>query len=201
MVNQQPRIFLRHPVVSDRDEYTALRLRSRRFLLPWDSTPPGVPRGNNYTTAAFDRALASSRLESSLRFLICRGEDEAILGSIGISMIVRGAFQSCTIGYWIGAEHANQGYMTEGLALVLHFCFGTLQLHRVEANIIPTNKPSTALVKRLGFRHEGLAKRYLRINGRWADHVRWAMTSEDYRSLCKDRTLPFARLRRLPIRL
>jgi len=122
-----------------------------------------------------------------------------ILGSVGISNVVRGAFQSCTLGYWIGAEHARNGYMTEALALTLHYCFRVLRLHRVEANIIPKNLPSTSLVRRLGFRDEGLARRYLRINLRWQDHTRWGMTLEDYHTLCRRGVIPFARLRRLPV--
>lgn len=200
MNERSPRVYLRHPVEADREEYTGLRWRSRAFLEPWDSTPVGMPEDGNYTDEAFTRALAASRLESSLRFVVCRAGDGAILGSISITNIVRGAFQSCTVGYWMGAEHAGLGYMTEGLALVLHYCFGTLGLHRVEANIVPTNEPSTALVKRLGFRNEGVALRYLRINWRWEDHVRWGMTLEDYTALCSEGTLPFAGAGPWPIR-
>ncbi len=123
------------------------------------------------------------------------------MGAVGISNIVRGAFQSCTIGYWIGLEYSRQGYMTDALALTLHTCFCTLGLHRVEANIMPSNRASTALVARLGFRKEGLARRYLRINGRWRDHVRWGMTIEDYRGLCRIGVIPYSRTRRLPVTL
>ncbi|MBS0197530.1 MAG: GNAT family N-acetyltransferase [Planctomycetes bacterium] len=188
----KPRVFLRHPVEADRDEYVALRRASREFLEPWDSTPPGQTKGANYAPEAFDRALASSKLETSMRFLVVHAESGAILGAIGISNICRGAFQSCTIGYWLGSEHAGRGYMTEGLAICLHFIFREMKLHRAEANIIPANAPSTALVRRLGFRDEGLGKRYIRINYRWQDHRRWAMTAEDFRTLCKRGTVPFS---------
>ncbi len=134
-----------------------------------------------------------------MRFLIVIKQSNALAGSIGISNISRGAFMSCTIGYWIGAAYAGHGYMTEAPALSLRFIFTRLNLHRVEANIIPSNKPSTAIVKRLGFRFEGLAKNYLRIAGKWQDHNRWAMTLEDYQRLKKSRTIPFAHKRDEPV--
>ena len=115
------------------------------------------------------------------KLLICRLEDEAVLGAININEIVRGPAQSAFLGYWIGAPYARQGYMTEALQLALHHAFKVLGLHRVEANIMPANRASIALVKRAGFRHEGYSPRYLKIAGRWADHERWALTVEDWR--------------------
>jgi ribosomal-protein-alanine N-acetyltransferase len=113
--------------------------------------------------------------------LICRREDGAILGAVNLNEIVRGPAQSAFLGYWIGAAHARQGYMTEALQLALRHGFGILKLHRVEANILPVNRPSIALVRRAGFRREGYSPRYLRIAGRWADHERWALLSERWR--------------------
>src|SRR6266566_1180875 len=82
---------------------------------------------------------------------------------------------------WIGVRHARQGYMTEALPLALRHAFRTLRLHRVEANILPVNRASLALVRRAGFRREGYSPRYLEIAGRWADHERWALLAEDWR--------------------
>jgi ribosomal-protein-alanine N-acetyltransferase len=96
-----------------------------------------------------------------------------------VSGIIRGSFQSSYVGYWIGRPFAGHGFMTEALGLVLVFAFRTLGLHRVEANIIPGNRASLRLVKRLGFRYEGTAVRYLRINGRWQDHEHWAITADE----------------------
>ena len=79
------------------------------------------------------------------------------------------------------APYARRGYMTEALALVLRRAFGPLRLHRVEANIQPGNRASIALVRRAGFRREGLSRRYLKIGGRWRDHERWALTVEEWR--------------------
>jgi ribosomal-protein-alanine N-acetyltransferase len=172
-----PRTFLRYPVPSDRAEFVRLHRVSRAFLRPWEGTPPKGPRPGS--AAVFEKILKNRKSEASHRFFICRGEDGAILGQIGVSGIIRGSFQSAYVGYWIGKPHAGQGYMSEALGLVLVFAFRTLGLHRVEANIVPGNRASLRLVKRLGFRYEGTAVRYLRINGDWQDHEHWAITVDE----------------------
>lgn len=177
-----PRIFLRYLTARDRDEFMALKLASRRFLEPWEATPPNGldPFGPQY----FTRILKNRRNALNNRFVICLREGDEpgrIIGQIGLSGIVRGAFQSCFVGYWIGAAFARQGYTTEALRLSLRFAFTTLKLHRVEANIVPRNRASRALVRKLRFRYEGTSKWYLRIAGKWADHEHWAMTAEEWR--------------------
>jgi ribosomal-protein-alanine N-acetyltransferase len=112
------------------------------------------------------------------RLLVCRRLDGAIVGVVNVSEIVRAAFQSAYLGYYAFRPHAGQGYMTEGLALVLHHAFRSLGLHRLEANIQPGNRQSRELVRGLGFRKEGFSPRYLKIGGRWRDHERWAIVRE-----------------------
>jgi ribosomal-protein-alanine N-acetyltransferase len=104
------------------------------------------------------------------------------MGAIALNEIVRGPFQGCYLGYWIGRPFARRGFMTEAVALIVRHAFVHLGLHRVEANIIPRNRASLALIRRAGFRHEGLARRYLCIAGRWQDHEHWAVTVEDWRA-------------------
>ena len=169
-------VFLRRPSARDEDEYFALRRASARFLRPWE---PRAPRGAD-KHAAFLRMLASNRTGRCERLLVCSKLDGRILGYIAINEIIRGAFQCGFLGYWIGAAHARRGYMTEALALMLRHAFGALRLHRVEANIMPHNRPSLRLVARAGFRREGLSKRYLEIAGRWQDHERWALLREEF---------------------
>ncbi|HMB34243.1 MAG TPA: GNAT family protein, partial [Methylomirabilota bacterium] len=113
--------------------------------------------------------------------LICRKPDGAILGAINLNEIIRGPAQSAFLGYWIGAAHARQGYMTEALSLALRHAFGSLRLHRVEANILPVNVPSIALVRRAGFHYEGYSPGYLKIDGRWEDHERWALVADRWK--------------------
>jgi ribosomal-protein-alanine N-acetyltransferase len=112
------------------------------------------------------------------RLLVRRRADDAILGVVNLNEIVRGSFQSAYLGYYAFRPHSGQGYMTEGLALVLRHAFEGLGLHRLEANIQPGNRHSRGLVRRLGFRKEGFSPRYLKIGGRWRDHERWAIVRE-----------------------
>ena len=167
------RIFLRHPEKLDEAEYLALNRRSASFNRGLAS-PPTQPK----QFAAF---LKRCRGDANACFFICRRSDGAILGSINLSQIFRGGFQSAYLGYQIGAEFAGQGYMTEAIALMLRYAFTKLKLHRLEANIQPGNIASIALVKRAGFVKEGFSRRYLKICGRWRDHERWAIVAEDWR--------------------
>jgi len=167
------RIYLRAPRPADREEVLRLNRASRRFYRGLVMPP--------VTARAWSAYLARRRRPESPGYLVCRASDGAIVGGININEIVRGVFRSGYLGYQIGAPHARQGYMTEALALVLREAFGPLRLHRVEANIQPGNRASIGLVRRAGFRLEGLSRRYLKIGGRWRDHERWALTAEDWR--------------------
>ena len=119
--------------------------------------------------------------------LVCRCEDDAIVGVFNIGEIVRGLFKSAYLGYYAFAPHAEAGYMSEGLELVLHVAFRMLHLHRVEANVQPTNRRSLTLVRRAGFVREGYSRRYVRVAGQWRDHVRMALLVEDWRARRKTR--------------
>ena len=99
-------------------------------------------------------------------------------GIVTIDSIVRGRFQSATLSYAAFAPTAGQGYMSEGLALVVRYAFTELRLHRLEANIQPANEASLRLIGRQGFRKEGYSPRMLFIDGAWRDHERWAITRE-----------------------
>lgn len=167
------RLRLAFPRRADQDEVLALNRASRAFHRGWVS-PPTTPE-------QFARLLARNRRSDFAGLLIRRRADETILGAIEISQVVRGAFRSAYLGYQIGAAHTRHGYMTEALELTLAYAFRPLKLHRLEANIQPTNVPSLALVQRLGFTREGYSPRYLRVWGRWRDHERWAILAEAWR--------------------
>jgi ribosomal-protein-alanine N-acetyltransferase len=142
------------------------------------------------TTARFAAYLArfagapSRRLAtaSHVGLVVCRTEDDALVGVLNLSEIVRGAFQSAYIGYYAFAPYAGRGYMAEGLELTLRFALRVMRLHRVEINIQPANARSIRLARRAGFRREGFSRRYVKIAGRWRDHERWALTVEDWRA-------------------
>jgi len=166
------RIRIHTPGRRDSDEFIALVRKSRRLHRGW--IEPGD------TAAAYGAYLKRSRGPRHAGFLLRRREDDALVGLVNVNEIVRGALQSGYLGYWIGGPFARQGYMTEGLARVVRMAFGPLKLHRVEANIQPDNTASIALVRRLGFRHEGRSTRYLKIAGRWRDHERFALLAEQW---------------------
>lgn len=169
-----PRVHLAFPRRTDERDLLALNRRSRTFHHPW-ITPPR-------TAAQVRRYVARSRTPTFVALLIRRNVDDAVLGSLELSQIIRGAFQSAYLGYHIGAPFARHGYMREALRLVLHYAFRQLRLHRLEANIQPGNEASLALVEGLGFRLEGYSPRYLKLGGRWRDHQRWAILAEDWRA-------------------
>ncbi len=146
---------------------------SRKLHRPWLS-PPATPE-------AFDGWLERMGDGRFVPHLVCRRTDGAIVGYINLSEIVRRAFQSAYVGYGGVAAHAGQGYMTEGLELLLRRAFVELGLHRLEANIQPGNSASIALAARCGFVREGFSERYLKVGGRWRDHERWAIRAEQWR--------------------
>ena len=179
------RLLVRRPTPADRDAYLELLRVSEEFHRPWFPEPADDP----YGPEAFARYLAGDDGVRGLRFLLVErraggAEGGPIVGAVNVNELVRGVFQSAYLGYWLGAPHTGRGYMREGLALVLAHAFapaadGGLGLHRLEANIIPENAASLAVVRALGFRREGYSPRYLKIAGAWRDHERWALTVED----------------------
>ena len=167
------RVELRSPTPPDRAEFLAAMHARRTHHRPWSPPAPD---------ATFDRLLRCVNDERYEPMLVCRIEDGAIAGYININEIVRGVFQSGYLGYAAVARYAGQGYMREGLELVLARAFTELGLHRLEANIQPGNSASIALVRGAGFVHEGFSERYLKIGGRWRDHERWAIRVEQWRA-------------------
>jgi ribosomal-protein-alanine N-acetyltransferase len=166
------RHILEEPTLRRRDDFLAAVARSRRLHRPW-ATPPD-------NGEAFARYLVRIRKPTHAGYWV-RTETGALAGVITISEIVRGSFRSGYLGYYAFVPHHRRGYMTRGLQAVVARAFGELRLHRLEANIQADNLASRRLVRRLGFRKEGLSLRYLKIGGRWRDHERWALTVEDWR--------------------
>lgn len=146
---------------------------SRTHLRPWFYAAE--------TPAAFDALVRRAQLDDYEFLLPCLREEGDIVGSIHLSQIYRGGFQNAYVGFAAGAALAGRGLMREGLELALSYAFGSLRLHRVEANVQPANERSRGLVERCGFRHEGFSPRYLKIGGRWRDHERYALTVEDWK--------------------
>jgi ribosomal-protein-alanine N-acetyltransferase len=173
------RLYLRHPRAEDEEAFLALNRASRKHHGAWYS-PPLSPED-------FARRLERCAAESFEGLLAFRVDDDAVVGEINLSQIVRGIFLSAYLDYQVGATYARQGYGSEMLRLALRHAFTTMGLHRLEANIQPGNTASIALVRKIGFTKEGYSRRYLKIAGRWRDHERWAILREDWESAPKPR--------------
>jgi ribosomal-protein-alanine N-acetyltransferase len=152
--------------------------RNRDFLREWNPAATET----FYTVAFHAERLANDlvwmREGLQLRLHLFLREDtafERVIGSASLSNIVRGAFQSCHLGYQIDEQAANNGLMTEALRRVIAYAFDELKLHRIEANVMPRNLRSRRVVEKLGFEEEGLAKQYLKINGVWEDHIHYVV--------------------------
>jgi [ribosomal protein S5]-alanine N-acetyltransferase len=179
--NTRPRarVAIREVRPSDEAEYLERVRASRRLHRPWAYLAD--------TPDAFRELLIRAAAPTDAVFLICRLEDGAIAGIASLGQIFLGNFRNAYLGYSAFAPFEGQGYMTEGLRLVLREAFGPIDLHRVEANIQPENVRSIALAERVGFRREGFSPRYLKIGGRWKDHVRYAILAEDFLALEAER--------------
>ena len=167
------RLELRRIRPADREEFTALACESQPLHRGWIYPPTDY--------AGFDRWLAEANEPSHERLLLCDGNEGMIVGYFGIHDIIRGQFKSAHLGYWVGAPFAGEGYMAQGMQLLLRHAFTHLGLHRLEANIQPGNEPSIALARGAGFRREGYSRRYLKVGGQWRDHERWAILAEEWR--------------------
>ena len=164
-MTRNKRVYIRRVVRKDEQEFTTLMRHSQQLHEPWISPPTN--------SVMFKYYLQRIDREDHDGFAICRHTDERIVGAININHIVRGSFQSASLGYYVGAEFQGAGYMQEGLQQLITYAFNTMGLHRLEANIQPDNSRSQKLVERCGFSREGYSKAFLFINGAWRDHERW----------------------------
>jgi ribosomal-protein-alanine N-acetyltransferase len=176
------RVLLRPLLASDFRSWQEVRRRNVDWLTKWEAARvPGAPDVVEDRGAFEARCAARQRermLGTGFGFGIFVGGDFA--GEINLNSIQRGPFQNAYIGYWIDEKHAGQGLMAEAVVAVIRFAFEELHLHRTQIAIIPRNTNSRRVMEKLGLRDEGVALRYLEINGVWEDHVRYAMTTEEW---------------------
>ncbi len=155
--------------------------RNRDFLSKWEPI-----REDEFYTLEFHKLQLSNEFQrikegELFKVWIFEKDDkyfEKVLGSIAINEIIRGCFHSCFLGYRMDKSKINKGYITEGVKKIIDYAFDELKLHRIEANIIPRNTASLRVVEKLGFYNEGLAIKYLNINGRWEDHIHMVIRNE-----------------------
>lgn len=177
------RVTLRPLVPSDFGEFQEVRTRCAPWLLKWEPRrPPGAPDVINNRSAFAARCRARDRerqLGTGSGFGIFA--DGRFAGEINLNGVQRGPFQSAYVGYWIDEACAGNGYVPEALVTLARHAFEDLHLHRLQVAIIPRNSASRRVAAKLGLREEGVAVRYLEIDGVWEDHVRYAITAEEWR--------------------
>lgn len=176
------RIVLRPLVAQDFNQWSEVRRRNGRWLTRWE--PMRLPHHpdpetNRDVFAARCNARERER-HAGTQYAFGIFVDGAFAGEINLNNVVRGAFQSATIGYWIDEARAGRSYVAEAVAVLAQWSFEELQLHRLEICIIPRNANSRRVMEKLGIRAEGLAERFLEIDGIWEDHVRYGITVEEW---------------------
>lgn len=182
------RIVLRPLVVSDFNTWQEVRRRNEAWLTKWEpSRVPGQPDVIEDRDAFAVRCSARQRerqLGTGYGFGIF--VDGNFAGEINLSSVQRGPFQSAYVGYWVDERLAGNNYVPEALVVLSRFVFEELHLHRIQVAIIPRNTASRRVVEKLKIRDEGVAHRYLEINGEWEDHVRYAITAEEWQERRED---------------
>lgn len=151
-------------------------LANRAWLRTWEATNPYSPMSFD-TRASIRSLLIHQRSGGGLPFLVEQNGDLA--GQLNVSSITWGSLSSATIGYWVSEKFAGQSVTPTAVALATDYCFYQLGLHRMEICIRPENRASLRVVEKLGFRYEGLRRRYIHINGDWRDHFCFALVAEE----------------------
>ena len=175
------RLTLRLPLHSDFRDWATLRAESRDFLTPWEPAWSAEHLGRK---AFANRVYWAARAEAAgtaLPFFLIERATGRVLGAITLDNIRRGPAQAGTLGYWVGARYARQGFMREAIAAVVDHAFGPMDLSRIEAACLPENAASRGVLEKSGFKYEGVAQAYLQINGRWRNHVLYANLRADRR--------------------
>ena len=182
------RVLLRPLVSTDFPEWREVRRRNAEWLLKWEPQPPKGNPDDTLDMAAFAARCGARQREWQLGTGYGFGifVDNHLAGELNLSGVQRGPFQNAYVGYWIDEARAGRGYVPESLVVAARFAFEDLRLHRLQVAIIPRNRPSRRVVEKLGLREEGTALRYLAINGVWEDHVRYAITAEEWEERGKD---------------
>lgn len=176
------RLLLRPGTPADAAAVAAFLRTNDAHLARWSPAPPP----GSLTEAFWAERLATEAADHAagrgVRFLLATHDDPAgVIGWASFSTVVRGVWHCANLGYALGAAVEGQGYMVEGLRGAIAHMFGPMNLHRLQANYMPTNARSAKVLRTLGFKVEGYAYDYLRINGRWEDHVLTSLTNPDWR--------------------
>ncbi|MCP5432403.1 MAG: GNAT family N-acetyltransferase [Alphaproteobacteria bacterium] len=179
LVLQGEGVRLRPPAPRDYEAWVALRSESAASLQKYEPRWPA----DELTRFGFRRRLRSYQAEmkrgEGYAFLVFAGPEDVLVGGCNLSNVRRGSQLCATLGYWAGERHRNRGYITAAVKAISSFCFGTLGLHRVQAACLPDNEPSKSVLRKAGFREEGLARSYLKVDGNWRDHLLFGLVEDD----------------------
>ncbi len=173
------RIFLRPPRRRDALKWQKLRMSSKSFLVPWEPSWNAASCSRRAFLRYFKNSNYLANMDRAYSFLIFKIDDKSLLGGINVGNVRRGVAQSASLGYWIGVNHARNGYMKEALKLLIPTLFIDLRLNRLEAATLEDNTASRNLLKKIGFKKEGKLRKYLKINGNWRDHVLYGLLEND----------------------
>ena len=176
------RVMLRPISAQDFAAWREVRVRNESWLVPWEPIrQPGMPDLAR-DRPAFEARCAARDRERSNDHAYPFGVfiDQQFAGEVNLNNITRGALQSASVGYWIDQARAGHGYIAESVVVLIRFAFEQLQLHRLEVCIVPRNLNSRRVMEKLRLRNEGIAERFLEIAGNWEDHVRYAITAEEW---------------------
>ncbi|MFG1463029.1 GNAT family protein [Xanthobacter sp. DSM 24535] len=188
-------VYLRVPQMRDFEAWQALREESRAFLTPWEPLWPA----DDLTKGAFRHRLRryarDMQRDEAYPLFVFRTGDDVLLGGLTLSNVRRGVCQAASLGYWMGARYAGQGYMTAAVSAVVPVAFDVLHLRRIEAACMTNNSASIKLLQRVGFVREGYAREYLCINGVWEDHFLFARLRSDVAGFAPLRAMEVVSLR------
>lgn len=167
---------------ADHADWSGVRRRNEAWLVPWEPQRAASQPDLTRDAAAFGARCTARERDRAADAAYAFGLfiDQRFIGEVNLNNIVRGALQSGTVGYWIDRDRAGQGYVAEGVVVLTRFAFEQLHLHRLEICIVPRNTNSRRVMEKLAIRCEGLSERYLEIAGVWEDHLRYAMTAEEW---------------------
>ncbi|WP_042169417.1 GNAT family N-acetyltransferase [Paenibacillus gorillae] len=172
-------IYLRYLVKEDAAALLDIKIRNHPFFQPFEP----VRDASHFTLAAQEQEIVSGieamANDQSYTFGIFLQATDELIGRAALTGIARGPFQNAYLGYFVDQQHNGKGYATAAVSLCVEKAFNELGLHRVQAGVMPRNTPSIRVLEKAGFRHEGLAQQYLKINGAWEDHALFAILSSD----------------------
>ncbi|WP_164491662.1 GNAT family N-acetyltransferase [Staphylospora marina] len=174
------KILIRKPEPADLEAFLDLEIRNREHLKPYEPNRPDRYYTRDGQRERLERLIRNFEEGNTYGFGIFLRDSGALVGRISLSNVVRGAWENCTIGYYIDHSMQGKGYATEAVKEAVRFAFAEAGLHRVQAAVMPWNLASIRVLEKAGFRFEGMAKRYLRINGKWEDHNIYAITREEW---------------------